>query len=137
MGLNMKETLLIEYLKDNDFDKKYPKLVKKLAGKKIIIYGTGSMFQVIKETYDLSGIDVIGISDMKYTTEEEGNIEFGYKIIPKSKIADYNPDVVLIAAQNYFSILENFVLQTFKDSKILFVPFVSSGFWKSLLKIWR
>lgn len=135
--VNMKEAALIRYLEENGFDKRYPKLVKKLDGKKIIIYGTGLLFQCIKDAYDLSALNIIGISDMKYTAEDEGNVEFSYRVIPKSKIPDYNPDVVLIATQRYFSIMENFMLQDFKGTKVLFIPFVGNSFWKQLLEIWR
>ncbi len=132
----MKEAELLEYLKKNDFDKKYQKLVKKLKDKKVIVYGTGLMFQVIKKNYDLGAFNIIGISDMKYPLEEEGLIEEGYKKIPREKIAEYEPDIVLVAAQNYFPIIENFVLQLFKDTKLLFIPFVCADFRELLFKIW-
>ena len=49
------------YLKKINFDKYIKKLIKKLAGKKAIIYGCGSFFCYINDNYDLSGLNIIGI----------------------------------------------------------------------------
>lgn len=111
-----------EYLKEIQF-KKYLKILnKKLKNKKIIIYGTGSFYQYIAENYDLSNINIIGVSDLKFSIDQEGQLLNGYKIIPKAKIRDYNPDHILIAAKNYDNILENFKSYIFKKSKIKITP---------------
>ena len=79
---------LEEHLKQCKFDKYFKKLTKKLKGKKVIIYGTGSMFQYIQKNYDLSGLNIIGVSDGKYLLEQEGEEDLGYKIIPKEKLSE-------------------------------------------------
>ena len=92
------------YLKEVNFEKYLKKLKTKLKNKKVIVYGSGSLFQFIKEKYDLSDINIIGISDMKFTDSQEGQDFLGYKIVPKLKMKSYEPDVVLIATLKYLSI---------------------------------
>jgi len=119
-----------EYLEHTKFDKYLCKLNKKLKGKKIIIYGAGSFFHYIKDNYDLSKLDVIGISDMKFMQEEEGKSFLGYKIIPKCKMTDYNADCVLVATLRYISIIEDFEINIFKGTKTRVYPLVRLPFWE-------
>ena len=90
-----------EYLHDNKFEKRLKYLTRKLKNKKIIIYGTGILFQTIVRDYDLSGLNIIGISDAKYSLNDEGNEEFGFRIIPVEKISNYNPDFILLGLHHY------------------------------------
>ena len=75
------------------------------------------LFQLINEKYDLSNINIIGISDRKYNPEDEGKEELGYKVIPMVKMPDYSPDYVLVATLNYIDIIENFENTFFKGEK--------------------
>ena len=43
------------------------KLNKKLKGKTIVIYGSGLLFQKVLSNYDLSELNIIGISDRKFS----------------------------------------------------------------------
>ena len=45
---------LLESLEEFKFKKQLVKLNKKLKNKTVVIYGTGRLFQKIKENYDLS-----------------------------------------------------------------------------------
>ena len=113
-----------EYLQDNSFDKHYKILQKILKGKKIVVYGVGSLFSYIKEHYDLSMFNIIGVSDDKFLDYQEGKDFLGYKIIPKNKIESYSPDVILIGMQNYFGILAHFKSTLPTDSKIKVYPLI-------------
>ena len=106
-----------KYLKDIKFEKYLNSLKKNLKGKSIIIYGTGLLFQYINENYDLSDLNVIGISDMKYADEMEGKLDLGYQVIPKSSILKYNPDYIIIASENYMNLLESMTLEYSESSK--------------------
>ena len=66
----------------------------------------------------MSSLNIIGISDMKFTEEQEGQDWEGYKIVPKARIVDYAPDYVLVATQNYLGLVENFICIDFKGTKI-------------------
>ena len=52
-----------KYLQENNFEKYFAKLINKLKGKKILIYGAGQIFKFIKKNYDLSELNVVGICD--------------------------------------------------------------------------
>ncbi len=124
------------YLKEVNFEKYLKKLKTKLKNKKVIVYGSGSLFQFIKEKYDLSDINIIGISDMKFTDSQEGQDFLGYKIVPKLKMKSYEPDVVLIATLKYLSILEDFAINVFADTKIKIYPLVKYPLMQMLKDIW-
>ncbi len=117
------------------FDKQLKKLNKKLKGKTIIIYGSGLLFQKVLKEYDLSALNIIGVSDRKYSLEQDGQEDLGFKIIPLEKIPEYNPDCVLIATLQFLSILDNFKNSRFKNSNILFLPLVDKPFWTLLKEI--
>jgi len=125
------------YLKEINFDKQFKKLTKKLKNKKVIIYGSGSLFQLIQEKYDLSKLNIIGISDRKYTPTDEGNEDLGYKIIPMVKMPDYSPDYVLVSTLNYIDIIDNFESVLFKGEKTKIRPLAQKGFWTSIKEIWE
>lgn len=126
-----------DYLKRNNFKKQLNSLDKRLKNKTVIIYGTGILFQYINEHYDLSNINIIGISDMKYPIDSEGETSMGYKIIPKSSIVKYNPDYVIVAVENYFTVIENLELNLLKDTKIKLFPMVRKNLWDTISTIWN
>ena len=128
---------LLETLKKYKFDKQLKRLNKKLKSKTVVIYGTGLFFQKIKENYDLSGLNIIGVSDRKYTSEEEGKEAFGYKIVPLDKIIDYKPDYVLISTLRFLGIMDDFNNNVFKGTKIKVLPLVDKPFLTLLKEIFE
>lgn len=124
-------------LENIGFEKYLKKLVKKLAGKKVVIYGTGTFFQYIQKNYDLSGLNIIGVSDMKFSNEQEGQDFLGYKIIPKSRIAEYPVDCVLVATLQYLSIVEDFCLNVFNKTKIKVYPLARIPLSQMIKHIWE
>lgn len=127
---------LLKHLEEVHFDKYFEKLKRKLKNKKIIVYGSGSLFQLIKEKNDLSELNIIGISDKKFVQEQEGEDLLGYKIVPKDKIVEYAPDFVIVATLNYVGIIESFVCNTFKNTKIKVIPLVKRPLLDLLKEIW-
>lgn len=125
------------YLLQRGFEKYLKRLNKKLKNKKIIVYAAGALFQFICKNYDLSKLNIIGISDRKFLPDDSGKTFMGYKIIPLDKIKEYNPDVVLIAMQEYMTILEDFSLGLFKNTNIKVYPLVRVSILESIKKIWR
>ena len=128
---------LLESLDEFKFKKQLVKLNKKLKNKTVVIYGTGLLFQKIKENYDLSNLNIIGVSDRKYTTEEEGRESFGYKIIPLEKIVDYKPDYILISTLKFLGIMDDFKNNVFKGTKIKVLPLVDKPFLTLLKEIFE
>lgn len=80
-------------------------LAKKFKRKKILIYGAGLVAEVLFESYDFSGLNVIGISDKKITEESYYK---GIKAISPDKITQYNPDIILFTTYSYENILKEF-----------------------------
>ena len=126
-----------EYLKKVKFKNSLNKLKKKIKNKSCIIYGSGTFFQYIKEHYNLNEFNIIGISDMKYSKEQEGEDDFGYKIIPKGLIAKYKPDYVLVATENYVNIIEDLELRYFKDTNIKVQPLARKAIIDIIKNIWN
>lgn len=114
----------LKLLEDVKFEKQLKKLNKKLKNKTVIIYGAGTFFEKALKNYDLSNLNIIGISDSKFAPQEEGEIYLGYKVIPINKIAEYKPDYVLIATLKFMNILNNFRNETFQKTKIKILPLV-------------
>ena len=125
-----------KYLKHNKFDKYLKKLNEKLKNKKIVIYGAGEFFQYLKENYDFSNLNIVGISDLKFKDEQEGEDCLGYKIIPREKIIDYNPDCILVAVLRYTNIIEDFKIRLFKDTNIKIYPISRIPLWDFIRLIW-
>ena len=118
------------------FEKYLKKLKKKVKDKKVIIYGAGAYFQYILEHYDLKSMNIIGISDLKFSSEQEGQEFLGFKIIPKEKIVEYNPDYVLVATLRYMGIIEDFVLNLFDGTKIKTYPLARVPLLQIIKSIW-
>ncbi len=93
-----------DYLLKYNFKRRLDYLKRKFQNKTILIYGTGKLFKTIIDNYDLRSLNIIGVTDIKYLPEDEGKLDFGYKIIPYNKFNLLNVDCILIATQNYFSL---------------------------------
>ena len=127
----------LEYLEEVNFAKQLGKLNKKLKNKTVVIYGTGILFQKIKANYDLSDLNIIGVSDRRFDDTEEGNDCLGYKVIPLNLIKKYNPDYVLIATLKFLEIMDDFKNNMFKGTKIKVLPLVDKPFIKLLKEIFE
>lgn len=127
---------LKEYLEHIKFEKYLDKLNKKLKNKTVIIYGSGSLFQYIKKNYDLSKLNIIGVSDIKFNSKQEGEDFLGYKIIPKDKMTSYKPDVVLVATLKYLGITEDFEINVFNKTKTKIYPLARIPLADLIKEIW-
>lgn len=106
------------YLEKTDFISYLNELNTKLTSKKVLIYGAGLFFKYINEKYDLSKLNIIGISDRKFMNSEEGNKFLIYDIIPVSKINEYKPDVILVSTIKNQKIADS-LKEDFKNIEIL------------------
>lgn len=97
--------LILSALKKNHFKCKLDILVKKLKNKKIIIYGTGKVCDVIFDNFNMSDFNIVAVSDKKYKDETQNYR--GISAIPPEKIAEKNPYVVLTTLQD-FSLVKNY-----------------------------
>ncbi len=116
---------LNKFLQDNMFHYQIENLQQIIGDKKIIIYGCGLLFKTIQEEYDLSSFNIVGICDKKFSITDEGKDIMGIPIIPFSKLSEYSVDYIVVAVQNYYSIISE-LSRTIKSSKI--IPLVNLSF---------
>ena len=124
------------HLENISFEKSLKKLKKKLKNKTSIVYGAGSFFKYINENYDLSELNIVGISDMKFDEKDEKQEFLGYKKIPKNKIVSYKPDYVLIATLKYISIIEDFEINILNKTNIKVLPLAKLPLIELIKEIW-
>lgn len=116
------------FLIKNKFDKTLPKLIKKLHNKKVVLYGAGSFLELIKKYFDISKLNVIGISDKRFSDLKTEKEFLGYKAISPNKIKELQPDCVLVSTKFYISIIEDLHYNILKKSKIKIKPLVNKSF---------
>lgn len=124
------------YLEKTNFNRQLELLNKKLKNKKVVLYGAGSLFQYIKENYNLSKLNIIGISDKKFSKINANKIFFEYQIIPFEELANCNADYILVATQDYIEIIEDFACNLFYKKKIKIKPLVKMSLLSLIKKIW-
>ena len=72
------------------------RLSKRLKNKKVLIYGAGLVSKILFENYDLSKLNVVGISDRRFENSEDEYFN-NIKIIKPEDIANVDFDVILFA----------------------------------------
>jgi hypothetical protein len=130
------ENEFLNYFEDIKLEKHLEKISKKLKDKKVVIYGVGVFFQVINAYYDLSKLNIIALSDRKYTTHVEGEKFLGYPVCGPDEIKGLNPDYVLVAIRFFINIIEDLEDNTLKKSKIKVRPLIRKPFMELLSEIW-
>lgn len=126
-----------KYLEKIKFAKHLKKIEKKLKGKKVLIYGTGNLFQYIYENYDLSNINIIGISDKKYESCCEDKF-FGDKfpICTPDKIDELNPDFILVGTLYFVKIIDILENKVVKNKKIKIKPLLNKPLSEIFNEVW-
>ena len=84
----------IEYFDKINEQKYLNKLSKKLEGQNVLLYGAGMISEVLLENYDLSGFNIVGISDKRFERSEENEFR-GIKAIKSEDISSENIDAVV------------------------------------------
>ncbi|MBR2525331.1 hypothetical protein IKE67_02585 [bacterium] len=124
------------YLYKMKFDKTLPKLVKKLDGKKILLYGAGVFLELIRKYFDISSFNIVGIADKKFEHHEENEEWNGYKVYSPKEIKELNPDVVLVTTKFYINIIEDLYYNTLNGTKIKIKPLLKKPFLTLVKEIW-
>ena len=125
----------IDLLKKINFENQLKKLGKKYAGKRILLYGAGLFFETIHNNYDLSGLNIAGISD-KTKTQGNARTLYGYPAVRPEDIEKINPDVILVCVLNPVCLIES--LKFDYNNKIKVAPLVNKGraaFLREIIKI--
>ena len=91
---------ILGYLKAVHAQRQINKLARKYKNKKIVIYGAGEYFQILKnnfdETYDLSNLNIVGIADKKFETSKDSN-PTQYLALAPEELKEFDLDVILVA----------------------------------------
>lgn len=129
------EIININYCGKYNFSKTLKSHKKKLKNKTVMIYGAGVFFQAIQKYYDLSSINIIGISDKQFETNKP-ETKFGFKTYKPSEIKDVSPDYTLISTKFYLDIAEDLYFNFLKNTKIKIRPLLSKNFFRLLREVW-
>lgn len=129
------ESNMISYLKKKHFDKRLKHLKQKYKDKKVVIYGTGILFNTIREEYDLSGLNIVAVSDRKFETDNPGTYA-GYAVCTPSEIKDLKPDCVLVSTMNVVTVLEDLRYNLLAGENIRVTSIVKKSLMEILKEIW-
>ena len=115
------------YLNTNHFKRQLKFLVKKIKNKKVIFYGAGELFRYIFNNFDLSEINIIGISDKSFDNIQQTHYK-NLLIIPTNQIKEYDVDYVILSVLNWQEVLiSNYKNKIFpKNTKVF--PICKSKF---------
>lgn len=126
----------LDYLKKYNFEKQLKKLNKKLAGKKVVLYGAGVFFGILSANYDLSGLNIVAIADKRFEDDISGEF-LGYKTCAPKNIEELNPDVVLVSTLEFVNLMDFLLCELLVDTKIKVKPLVKLPFFKLIKEIWN
>ena len=87
---------ILGYFKSVHAQRQINKLARKYKNKKIVIYGAGEYFQILKNNFDLSKLNIVGIADKKFETSKDSN-PTPYLALAPEELKDFDFDVILVA----------------------------------------
>ena len=87
---------ILGYFKSVHAQRQINKLARKYKNKKIVIYGAGEYFQILKNNFDLSKLNIVGIADKKFETSKDSN-PTPYLALAPDELKDFDFDVILVA----------------------------------------
>ena len=124
------------FLKRNNFEIYIKKLSTKLQNKKIVLYGAGSFLKFVLDNYSLNKFNIVGICDIKFSTDDESSELFVYKIITKENLIRYDFDAILISLENYLPVMEELYFYFDKIKNIKLYPLVRKKMTDEILDVW-
>ncbi len=84
-----------DYLEQKKAQKAIDKIAKKYKDKKVVLYGAGFFSSDLLRNYDFSKVNVIGVADIKFQDDTEGDF-YGYKKIGSYDLLETDFDLLLI-----------------------------------------
>ena len=84
-----------DYLEKKKAQTQIDKFAKKYEGKKVILYGAGYFASDLMRNYDFSKLNIIGVADMKFQGNTEGDY-YGYPKLGAYDILEKDFDLLLL-----------------------------------------
>ncbi len=75
---------------------------KKYSGKRVLLYGTGKLFCTLLNKGYFEGINIIGVSDLKYDEQDNCINDFGFNSYSPINMIKANPDVILCTLEKSY-----------------------------------
>lgn len=108
-----------EYLGKKKTQKVIDKFAKDFENKKIILYGTDLFTGDLFRNYDLSRLNIIGVSDNSFKDNCEGEY-YGYKKLSPPDLLENDFDLLLITAYDDLEIKDFLKNDLFQGEEIKF-----------------
>ena len=124
----------LNYLFKHKFEKTLPKLIKDLKGKRVVIYGVGVLWELINRYFDLSELNVIAVSDKRFSNHKDGEMFSGKKVCSVEEIEGINPDCVIVATKLYTELIRTLKQDALKNVAVR--PLIKKSFLSLLKEVW-
>lgn len=102
-----------EYLEKKKAQKIIDKAAKKYKNKSVVLYGAGFFASDIVRNYDLSKLNILGVADMKFQDDNEGDF-YGFKKIGSYDLLEMDFDAVLITTYDDEAVKEFLIEDLFQ-----------------------
>jgi len=89
------QTNFKEYLEKKKAQKSIDKIAKQFSDKKVILYGAGFFASDLLRNYDFSKLNIVGVADMKFQDDTEGDF-YGYKKVGPYDLLETDFDLLLL-----------------------------------------
>ena len=107
---------ILSYFKAVNAQRQINKLARKYKNKKVVIYGAGEYFQILKNNFDLSKLNVVGIADKKFENSKASN-STPYLALAPEELKDFDFDVILVALYDDTSLCDYLEYQLLINTK--------------------
>ncbi|HNW26393.1 MAG TPA: hypothetical protein PLG15_07295 [Candidatus Gastranaerophilaceae bacterium] len=108
-----------EYLEKKNAQKAIDKIAKQFKDKKVVLYGAGFMASDLLRNYDFSRLNIIGIADIKFQDDTEGDF-YGYPKLGPYDLLETEFDLLLITTYDDEPVRDFFNDDLFEGEEINF-----------------
>jgi len=112
----------MQYLHKYNFEKTLPKLINGLKNKKVVIYGADEFFKLIYKNFDLSKMNIIGVTGETCENHLNNEIFLEYDVYSIDEVKDLNPDYIIVAKKYYVNTIEDLYNKHFRQTKVQILP---------------
>lgn len=120
----------MEIFNEKNIQKRVDYLARRYKGKKVVIYGAGDYFLNLRDKCDLSGLNIVGISDRKFEVSKDEN-PAGYTPLTPEELKTFDFDVIFVLLKNdekMCDYLEYQLLMNTKNEDKTVIPMLKNRF---------